>query len=289
MEYKFKSHKISVKNSESEDKPNEDYFIADDSNGIYIVADGVTATPRSGDKYPNPAGGQLAARMFCEEVYKHLLFNKKAIETKSVEIVKQAISLANLKICSLNQAHNRYKEANFADKDYFGTVGTVVVATNERFSILHVGDVMALLKRKLNIDLLTNIQTRNVFEYKKKVTETGIINPRDLAITVRRDFRNNINSQGLNGEKVGYGVFTGEEGVRNFVQVCEVPFHENDTLLILSDGLEPLIDYVLHNPEGMLLFCRMIDEGPEFLNWLLAENQQFEKRSDDKTALVINV
>ena len=169
--YSLKSDIISIKNAETEDKPNEDYFIADDSNGIYIVADGVTSTPKSGEKYPNPSGGQLAARTFCEEVYKHLISCEKELQIDPVGVVKRALSVANQEICSLNQAYNRYAEANFVDKDYFGTVGAVVVATKDRFHIFHVGDVIVLLKRAATLKLITDSQTRNVIEYKRKIQD----------------------------------------------------------------------------------------------------------------------
>jgi serine/threonine protein phosphatase PrpC len=210
MAYKLKSYTLTVKNAESEDKPNEDYFIADDSKGIYIVADGITSTPKRGEKYPNPSGGQLSAQIFCEEVYKHLLSQSKI----TVESAKRALRLANQEIFALNQKYNRYAEANFVDIDYFATVGSVVLVIGDKVLILHVGDTMVLLKRNSSLKLLTEVQTRSVSEYKREMRDSGTACSRELTIEIRKNFRNNISATGINGERVGYGAFTGEDGVK---------------------------------------------------------------------------
>ncbi len=284
----LKSYTLSLKNSQV-DKPNEDYFVADDRHGIYIVADGVTSTPRSGEQYPNPSGGQLAARAFCEEAYQHLVACKKELEAEPAAVLKGALNLANRKIHALNQTYNRYAEANFIDKDYFGTVATVVVAVKAQFHILHVGDTMVLLQSGTTLELLADIQTRNVAEYEKKVKDNGSMPSGELTVAIRRDFRNHINARGLSGERVAYGVFTGEEEVADFIQAYEAPAQPGDRLLILSDGFEPLIDHVLNDAESMQTFCELLNEPSVALEWMIEQNRRLEKRSDDKTAIIVEV
>lgn len=287
--FNLKSRSISIKGSEIIDKPNEDFFIADDDNRIYILADGVTSTLINNEKYPNPSGGELASHIFCEEVYNYLISKKKELAIKPFDVMKMSLSVANHKICSLNQAFNRYKEANFIEKDYFGTVGTVAVNIKDKFFILHVGDAIILLKRKVILKWITGVQTKNVSEYIMKIKDSGVISSRKLMIAVRKDFRNRINSRGLNGEKVSYGVFTGEDGVQDFIQEYEVSIQNKDVILILSDGLSPLINDALSDYKKTKQFCELLDDESEFFDWIIEENDHIAKRSDDKTVITIDV
>ncbi|CAG0936119.1 hypothetical protein TFLX_04985 [Thermoflexales bacterium] len=278
----FRSSSFSVKNSERSEKPNEDAFVADADRGIFIVADGITSTPAG--KYPNPSGGQLAAKVFCETIHQHLVSRSPV----TVEDVDTALRLANQEINALNCKQGRYTQANFLDVDYCATVGTVVVGIEGQAQIWHVGDTMVVRKRGTALELLTDSQTQNVIEYRDKIKRSGALPLRDLTVAIRRDFRNNLKARGINGEPVGYGAFTGEPGVFDFLVRRELPLQREDVLLVMSDGFNPLVNSVLENAERTAWFCRRLEQS-DAIDWLIQENQALESRSDDKTVIVIRI
>ena len=69
---------------------------------------------------------------------------------------------ANKAIADLNRAHARYAEANFLDRDYFGTVGTILVVRDDHAHLIHVGDTLAVHVRDGMFRLLIEIGTAGV-------------------------------------------------------------------------------------------------------------------------------
>ena len=285
MKFIFASCACSIKNNR-ETKPNEDFYKADDRLGIYLLADGITSTPGADELYPSPSGGEMVARLFCDTVYRQLYQLTDGIAS---EKIRQAVLFANQEIYALNTVHHRYEMANFLNIDYFGCVGTVLVATEVGFQILHIGDTMVLLARKNHLQLLTENQTKNVADYKNKVRNRPDFSARDLTIAIRRDFRNNIDASGLDGERVGYGAFTGQAGVADFIREDDICLQDGDVVLMLSDGFEPLVSNTLSNLQASQELINRLGDGDTFFRWLLSENARFETSSDDKTAIIIHV
>lgn len=281
----FQSFARTIQNTHSAFKPNEDYFICDDQKGIYIVADGITTTPKTDADYPNPSGGQLTSRLFCETVYQSLLAQPEI----TGDGVYQSLLRANQAIFALNRTHGRYERANFVDEDYYGTVATVAVVIDGRCVIYHVGDTLVLWQNGASFERVTEAQTRDVAAYKQKINATRRMTSRELTVAIRRDFRNHLNAKGLDGEPVGYGVFTGEPGVLDFIRVYERPILPGTTFLMASDGFEPLVSQLLSTPLLAAEFCRRLAESPDQIDWLFEQNQRIQERHDDKTACIISL
>ncbi len=276
MPQQLKSFGLTIKNNHPY-KPNEDFYKADDTLGIYILADGITSTPAAGEQYPSPSGGELTARLFCDTVYEQLCAATEGINPASL---RAASLTANRAIQALNTRQRRYELANFLNIDYFGCVGTVVAIAQNTLHLAHVGDGMVFLARHNHLQRLTSNQTQNVTEYKKTAQTQPNFSARELTIAIRRDFRNHSQATGQNGEPVGYGVYTGQENVQDFIQIEKNPLQPGDAVLLLSDGFSPIM---AQNPA---IFPRQ--QNPQtFLPWLAAENSRYETTSDDKTALLI--
>jgi serine/threonine protein phosphatase PrpC len=280
----FQSFARTVRNTHSAFKPNEDYFVADDQKAIYIVADGITTTPKTDADYPNPSGGQLTSRLFCETVYQFLLAQPDITR----DSVYQSLLRANEAIFALNQAHGRYERANFVDEDYYGTVATVAVVIAGCCVIYHVGDTLVLWQNGTSLERITESQTQGVAAYKWKINAIRRMISRELTVAIRRDFRNHLHARGMDGEAVGYGVFTGEPGVVDFIRSYERPIPPGTTFLMTSDGFEPLVSQLLSTPALATEFCQRLAENPNQIDWLFEQNQRIQDRHDDKTGLIIS-
>ncbi len=284
-----RSRAISIRNWQRPDKPNEDYFQADDLNGLYLLADGVTTTPSIDQPYPDPAGGQLAARTFCEHTYTYLTAHLNEVRASPTHILRTAVTVGNAAVYSLNVAHRRYEQANFLDRDYMGTVAAMAAIVGDMLHVLYVGDVMALHGRGGHLRLISEIQTESVHAYQEKVRRSRLVAPQELKIAVRKEYRNRSHATGLNGEPVGYGVLTGEEGVLDFVRQVELHLEDQDRVLLLSDGFQPLVSAALANRAEMERISAWIQADSGSLSRLAAENRRFDIIFDDQTAIVIEV
>lgn len=281
------SSSVSYK-SDRADKPNEDAFVADDGRGLYLIADGVTSTPRPGDPYPQPSGGELAARAFVAAAYAFLCGHLTSGRPPG-PVLRLALEAANEAIAALNRAHDRYAQANFLDKDYFGAVGTVAVIQEGACRLLHVGDTLAVLRRGDAFRLLAEIGTQDVAAYQREVRARGIILPEPLAVLVRRDFRNHREARGIDGAPVGYGVFTGEPAAFDFLQSVIEPLRAGDRLLLATDGWAPLLLPALADPAHAAWLAAQFERGPAAWPELAAENDLRAGPSDDKTLIEIVV
>ncbi len=285
---RVRSTAITVRNRQRADKPNEDHFTADDQNGLYLIADGVTTTPAAGDPYPDLAGGQMAARTFCDLAHTFLLAHISELCTSPVETMRMALIAANDAIRVLNLAHHRYAGANFADQDYYGTVAAMAAVLGDKLYLLAIGDVTVTLNRGTHLALITDVQTDNVRTYKQTMLERGL-GARELTLAIRRDYRNRIHARGLGGEPVGYGVLTGEAGALDFVKDHTLPLEGGDRILLASDGLLPLITAATASEQEKQTLCQVLQSDPPTLEKLVAENERFESSPDDKTAILVAV
>jgi serine/threonine protein phosphatase PrpC len=227
----------------------------------------------------------LTSHLFCETVYSYLLTQPEITRDSAY----QSLLCANEAIAALNRSHGRYERANFVDEDYYGTVATLVVVIADRCVIYHVGDTLVLWQNGASFERVTELQTQSVAAYKKKINETRRLTSRELTVAIRRDFRNHLNAKGLDGEPVGYGVFTGEAGVVDFIRVYERPILSGATFLMTSDGFEPLVSQILVNPALAAEFCQRLSENPNQMDWLFEQNRLIQERHDDKTACIISL
>ena len=200
------------RNTKSVDKPNEDCFISDDKNGIYIVLDGVSRD-KENEIYPNPSPSTEISKIALEIVYEELL---QQCNNNSINIYDT--------ICKANTAAYHYNEKNRKNVGDFpsGTVGVVAVIRDGIFSYGYIGDCIGALIEKDKMKEFTKMQTKNIAEHKGEFS----------AYEIRNIICNNKNHM------CGYGVINGQEGAKDFIITGEFSVNTETIILLASDGCE---------------------------------------------------
>lgn len=253
------------KNRSDHAKPLEDYLIAEDLPGIYIVCDGVTRSLVNGD-YPQDSPAQLAAKLFAETAYQVLA------RTLATALPRAALRAA---IGAGNDAIRRYNMARFSHVDYLendlaGTVAIIGACVADAFHYAFIGDCCCYSVFKDDSVRVTSPQTARVAEYRASAGFTT-----EATLTIRRDFRNNKQSV------FGYGVFTGEAQALEFVEYGHIPLAVGQTIVLASDGVVPLFDSA----------PKMLCETDPAVILAEAEKLEVEQkiRSDDKSLIVVQI
>ena len=242
---------ISVRNTRFPDKPNEDYCLCDNANGIYILLDGVTRDKIQG-KYPNPSPALCVSELFAFSTHEFL---KKALVNYSKDIlstIRDAMKHGNSCIASYNNK----------DKYTFmpGTVGIVLwVRDNVAYSGF-IGDCFGRIVSSNNSILFTRCQTEYV--HKREYTTHEI----------RNVICNNVK------HPAGYGVLNGQENALDFIELGEHRIAKADKILLYTDGFEKAINTLTTNQ----LYDLTINDAKE-----LSQSQN-DENADDKTIVIIS-
>lgn len=246
-------------------KPLEDYALADDRLGIYIVCDGVTRSLIDG-RYPEDSPAAKVAGLFAETVYATLVRERATMSTRSA--LRVAITAGNDAIRRFNEAV--IGQPDYLENDLAGTVAIVAVADDTLLQYAYLGDCCAYSVVGDRLTRLTAPQTANVAEYRKRAGPAE-----NATLAIRRDFRNNRQSD------YGYGVFTGEATALEWVEWGQHALGPGRTLILASDGLAPYLDRC---PGGLA------EASP---GYILAEADQLDAqmnlRSDDKAVILIRM
>ncbi len=144
---------------------NEDYFITDVSNGIFIVADGMGGH----------AAGEIASRMTAEKVQAILSANHALPSIE--ERLRFAVHDANTTVYETQKANAEYRG--------MGSTLTALTFTIDRYHVAQVGDSRAYLLRNGELVQLTEDHSLVWPLYKSgMITKEGISrNPRKNLIT----------------------------------------------------------------------------------------------------------
>lgn len=227
-------------------KPNEDFYLVSKKLPVFVLADGVTQSRFLSGEYAYPLGAQTAAKIFCYETAGFIEEN-----FSKDDLFEKAFDRANQKIKELNEAEGITKKLDYLVYDYFDTVG---VAGFLKEDILHygfVGDCGLIVFDKNN---KIKLQTEDMVEparvnAKKKYKNWKELSSNERTIIMHKEFRNFSN-------KIGYGSFTGEEGVRNYYKTGEIKLSAGDLAVFYSDGFMPYFQF------------------PEFISFLRKKNQK---------------
>lgn len=213
----FVSSYGTLKNNKLVDKPNEDFVICDDRNGIYILLDGVSRDTIDG-KYPIPSPAKEVSELFAETVYDFL---KKQKKIYSKEVVRTAFVKGNESI----------KQFNLDYKGDFlpGTVGIVCVICEDNMYFGYIGDCYGRLIRNDRVDIFTECQTEQIAQHKKEFT----------SYEIRNEICNNV------AHPYAYGVLTGQEEAINFVRLGQYSLENVVALFLSSDGMEAYLSNLM--------------------------------------------
>lgn len=244
---KYKSSSISIKNNKNINKPNEDYHLCDNKNGIYLLVDGVSRDKINGI-YPNPSPAFDVSKLFVEFVYKFLtenLYTNKDIQS----LLYNAMEVGNAEIQKYNNKRNW--EDNFLP----GTVGIIVVIQNRKIFFAYIGDCYGVIINKTK-HIFTKCQTEKIAEHKKEFSA--------------REIRNTICNNKLH--PYSYGVLNGDERAIDFVHCCSMNIQRKDKIILCSDGFSDILKKI---------------PGEKIYTMTLEQMIKNSSESDDKTMIII--
>lgn len=191
---------------------NEDYFLADDDLGLYIVCDGMGGH----------AAGEVAAEMAATTTLAFL--KERAAQIKELDESPDSTErAANIARLAVEEASSTvYQHATSTEgRAGMGCTLTMVLVVGGRGVMAHVGDSRLYLLRKGTLHQLSDDHS-----YVAEMVRKGIMSP-DAA------------------EKSPYGnVITRAIGIQSTVQVDTLVFDilPDDTYLICSDGLSGYVE-----------------------------------------------
>lgn len=212
---------ITIRNTKSVEKPNEDFVYFDKEKKFGMILDGVSRDKENGI-YPNPSPAKIATEIFADVVNKWLVKSKNI----SLSVIKEAVQRGNGAVRNYNDKLRHDFPA--------GTVG-IVFGINDNYLVYgYLGDCNGAIVRGNDFGIFTVKQTNEVVKHKHKYTSKQI----------RYDICNHI------AHPCGYGVWDGNPSALDFVQYGEIKLQQGDIVLFYSDGMEKDIDVIIE--EGLI-------------------------------------
>lgn len=223
--------------------PQEDYLLISKRYPIFVVADGVTLEIKQG-AYPVPSGAGKAAQIFCKEVIREA---EQIYDNFTEKNVTQVFVKANEAVGEYNRLHGRTKESiNFWDFDFFSATAGFIVMRDNIFYWASICDSYVAHFDRNGILLFQSPGCWSIMgkhlpkEWKTMDEEEGTKMAKKLA-------RNKINEK---GERIGYGVVTGEKEAEHYLNHGSFSVRQGDFVALFTDGFEPY----LRLPEFINLF-----------------------------------
>lgn len=193
---------------------NEDYFLVDPDNGLFIVADGVSTTP----------AGEMASQMAVETVQKVLLESEDPDETRlSRDIMDEEESLRERLRYAMGQACATLRQYGELHRECRGmsTTLTILVVEDDIAHFSHVGDSRLYLFRNDRLRRLTRDHT-----VVQKEVDAGRLSVELAKIAPSR----HVLTQSI-----------GSQGAIEPVTSTR-PVEEEDVFLLCTDGLTDVLD-----------------------------------------------
>lgn len=262
---------------EEKNLPDEDCLSVTDNS--FAVFDGVPTWFQ--DPYPNPSPGGDVARLAAESITKYLASHNESI----VDIV-DAFKQVNKQVASYNaQRGVTNKTVNHRDKQYGAAVGSFGFVKDNLFYFGQLNDcgVMAFDKEEnRELDIINNGQ--DVLKYFKKRggdTRFDATSPSEH-VNFRTKIVNNPDAA-VDGEKISFGVMTGETIAEKFLRTGVYPIIPGSSIIIFSDGFIPFLydkDFV-----HCLLSSSKKTEIEKLIEQKIPTGEKFQK---EKTLVMIS-
>lgn len=205
---------------------NEDSYLVDEDLGLYVVADGMGGS----------AGGEIASRMACDEIHRHVGENFEVVSQFAAgDATSGAASVTEMLVAAVQNACAAIFTRARDERELtgMGTTAVVLLIAGERIFVAHVGDSRLFLLRQDQFHQLT--RDHSLVEELKKL---GKISSKT---EVKAKYRNAI---------------TRAVGIYETVQVdtLEVSPIPGDRFLLTTDGM--------HGTATTEDFLRLLHEIP---------------------------
>lgn len=242
------------RNTHYDDKPNEDFYVADEGRGIVILLDGVTRDRVNG-AYPAPSPARVVSELFAAAAMKALCANEE--EPNQALRLKLAAQAGNTAVAKANEC--------FDDPFLPGTVGVMAIFKGDCLHYAYIGDSNCIVLSGGNAEYFTVPQTAEVHRRSKEFT----------ALEIRTKICNNAE------HPCGYGVWNGQKESESFLRTGTVKLKAGDKVLICSDGIDPFLSTVSAKD-----LCHM---GGEEIIEAAMDYTKPQGWMDDRTAVAITV
>lgn len=246
---KYRSIASSFANTKNINKPNEDYYLCDDKNGIYILVDGVSRDKINGI-YPNPSPALEVSKLFVNEAYDYIVRYQNLYDRNEYLLQKAMING--------NSAIKAYNECYMWENDFFpGTVGIIVFLKEGKLYYSYIGDCYGILIGKQK-RIFTKCQTKEIARHKKEYS----------SIEIRNDICNNVK------HPCAYGVLNGDVRAKDFMISGVINTKAYDEVILCSDGFSDVVTQF---------------SGLEMKEMSIEEMNEAGNLQDDKTIIQIKV
>jgi hypothetical protein len=238
----------------------EDYHLVSEKHPICVVADGVTLKRDREGNYPISSGAYELAKIFCETIIKEA---ESRYDIFNESLIQEIFDLANRKAFEFNNRMGRTIETtDYREFDLFASTASFVLIkeTDVYWFSIHDSAVMAL-------DFVTDTGVRTESgprefyksftspeawpDEKEKIASLGDKELSDIEFNelLKRTFRNKVDG---NGERLGYGVVTGERTADKYLNFGKISTNDYSDIVLYTDGFE---DY-FKNKEFLDFLCK---------------------------------
>ena len=205
-------------------KPNEDYLISDEDQGIFIVADGIT---RPHAEYTGQASSAAytAAKVFCQSAYRTLKSGlARCTDGHAVErLLSDAFSEGNAEVAQWNKTWLLTHQENKLYKP--AAVALCAVVHKDTLYFGYVGDCIGVLIRG---------NCRYVFA-ERQTQAAGKLRP-----TKEQLYLNYVNNP---GRKHAYGIINGDPLACALTVYSHFGLESGDRIILSTDGLANMLLY----------------------------------------------
>lgn len=231
-------------------KPIEDHLGFDADRELFVICDGVSRDkPSAGNDYPNPSPSRLAAQIAVQTIL--AASEKLSLQTAFLQ--------ANGNIGKKNAATY---EGNFPP----GTTALAACLNGNQMYVAHIGDcILGVFSLDGHFRQLTASQTAPLYRSR----DSG---KRYSAAEIRQGMCNVIS------HPLSYGVLDGNQNAAHFIETFSVLLRPGDTVVMMSDGLEMMLE----QSHLQMLRTLSFDLIAEYVELLEGSRQ---KRSDDKAMI----
>jgi serine/threonine protein phosphatase PrpC len=238
-------------------KPNEDFLLTDEENGIFIILDGITRVHAEYDEIPGYSAAAEVNKLFSDVVYGYIKANLTKRDIRKV--ITDAMILGNQKI-----AQFRTQKPLDQWQFYPGTLGIVCVLRGRKLHYAYVGDCLGMLLRG---------STKIFFGEQQTVKASDLHKPTKAE---RYDLYCNHPENELS-----YAIFNGDDTTAAGIESGWLDLYENDRVFLVSDGVAPYIRY--ENAAAMkdLTAQQILEASTKY------DLPPYAKYADDKTAIVL--
>jgi len=181
---------------------NEDLLLLDNTNGIYIVADGVGGHE----------AGEVASRLTVEGIVKHLKSSKKINDDALISAIREANSEV-------------YRKSSSGEKSMASTVVMIKFVNGKNFIYAHVGDSRLYHIRGLKIEQRTSDHSwvNEQVKANKISEEEAMFHPKKNIITRAMGSSGNVQPDiGHGSFKSGDGFLLCSDGLSDVVRKAEI-------------------------------------------------------------------